>query len=989
LIQEDTLREIFTLKKVNEEMKKAFVTLHGVTIIDKCVYLVMENLTYTFLDVEKLYGYLDFTQEKITFIRDTIYYLVKHLYFIHKCGILHSDIKPDNIMIDQDNMPRYIDPGISKFLANSASQELLDNYVCTEHTKAPDNLSPYKIRIYRNEVDINYEEHEIYPGRQDYTSDVFSLAQVIFSLIFPNQGIRTYIFFKGLLIYRRLGNEINYYVSEDRNIYILDLYFPSLYNLLCNMTQANSSDRYNSDQCMKHNFLLKFYKEDKDFLSLPYKENNVVMKYNLPVINLSLVAFFSPYETYFTKNEVMLKTGILHYEEDIHSTYINDTFPLSIVREVDKREFNQLFEWLCTEFLGRYPYHDLDVMINMVEMMKVELNKGTLTHISLYYFYDSFFQYYYIGDDIYNRYGSDIRDASLSLIKDKVFSFHPVKTHIYYLCHKLFYLSFTDEMVKYFIDLLSREAMKYFYYGHTLSFPTYQIIKNILVIELKKRQLPIPELESYIDDDVITSLILSQVDANLFISCLSKENDFRSFISEVMYYKDNGMDTLFSLPTENLTLSETYVNKRLYSLQDIFHLEDNEIKRILNENTSNLLNYNRRDKLYAVYNILYENNELNNKTKNFGKDEMFKSIFYNYEVNDIERLMNIDERDKSLRDFLLRLDTTISYQNKLLLFFALLILDNKYLVYDIISSYPHVFEKVYFYFFNIVEVNTDRLNMNMDFVNRLQENDTRVKMVFDFLMKEVDREKNERLIKAYKVLNNENKSNLLYTLHTFDNNSELDKMAIVMSFISGKENYFLWLQTMEKVKDSFATRAARLIYLLPQYISFQKKEEFFLLFNGEVKNMDIDISDYLLSDKETTLIYKFDSQHGTEDDLETLLISFFAFMKREKIEGDSVRKLLFALTSCDIDDLDIVNPYNSLVYTSLSTLLFTKETYEEIFKMTNIEAEFEKKEYISSYSFSTSSYKDDDIFIPSPPTGIRKNVVVDEDTQFMYNDDRS
>ena len=67
---------------------------------------------------------------------------------IHSHGIFHSDLKPSNILIDEDLNIKIIDFGLSDYLGISPTIEVLSGYLCTDGYKSNDERKSYQSDSY-------------------------------------------------------------------------------------------------------------------------------------------------------------------------------------------------------------------------------------------------------------------------------------------------------------------------------------------------------------------------------------------------------------------------------------------------------------------------------------------------------------------------------------------------------------------------------------------------------------------------------------------------------------------------------------------------------------------------------------------------------------------------------------------------------------------------------------------------------------------------
>jgi serine/threonine protein kinase len=125
-------------------------------------YIVLDYLHGT-----DLLGYMEHRQYKPTSedqLRTMFRTLVSTLRFSHKQGIIHRDIKLENVMVDQNFTPYLLDFGLCEILCDTNQTHLLNDWVGTSEYCAPEILM-----------------RKSYDG---FASDVWSLGVLLYTMIF-------------------------------------------------------------------------------------------------------------------------------------------------------------------------------------------------------------------------------------------------------------------------------------------------------------------------------------------------------------------------------------------------------------------------------------------------------------------------------------------------------------------------------------------------------------------------------------------------------------------------------------------------------------------------------------------------------------------------------------------------------------------------------------------------------------------------------------
>ena len=142
------------------------VKVYDVSFGDMIQYIVME-----YIDGITLKEYID--QQGIIEWRDTIHLttqVLKALQHAHECGIVHRDIKPQNIMLLQDGTIKVTDFGIARF-SDKATRTMTDQAIGSVHYISPEqargDLTDGKTDIYSVGVML----YEMLTGKLPFDGD--------------------------------------------------------------------------------------------------------------------------------------------------------------------------------------------------------------------------------------------------------------------------------------------------------------------------------------------------------------------------------------------------------------------------------------------------------------------------------------------------------------------------------------------------------------------------------------------------------------------------------------------------------------------------------------------------------------------------------------------------------------------------------------------------------------------------------------------------
>ena len=167
----DDLREKEILYDITKKNHPHVIKLYADFQDDEYKYLVMEfcegKTLNTLRGNEQNKGYID-----QNLVINILTQLLETLSFLHDtCHIMHRDIKPDNIILDQNNNIKLLSFGLSAYL---------------------ENPNPKLVSKKSLKGEINFVAPEIIfsaqPLNYDYKIDIFSLGFTIYSLMNPSVG---------------------------------------------------------------------------------------------------------------------------------------------------------------------------------------------------------------------------------------------------------------------------------------------------------------------------------------------------------------------------------------------------------------------------------------------------------------------------------------------------------------------------------------------------------------------------------------------------------------------------------------------------------------------------------------------------------------------------------------------------------------------------------------------------------------------------------
>ena len=298
-------KNIFSLNKIKNEVKimsklrkhNNIVKLFELFETEEHYCLVMENIVGgNLLNAINKMNKIPENLAKIIFKQ-----LIKTLQYIHSNGIVHRDIKPDNILLDLDNTIKICDFGVSKIIPEG---QLIRDSCGTPAFVAPEIL-----------LDYPYDP---------YPTDIWSSGVVLYAMttgFFPFRGVNETQLHESILSgsfpkYKDISNELNDLLTKILNINPKKRI--SLKNILLhqwfktdNTKKNNIQKNFNNlniftkaEQIIYGKLKLDYRKINKNIQLENFTNKNINTYYEEANQNIQTISFvFTPYNTRREKDE--------------------------------------------------------------------------------------------------------------------------------------------------------------------------------------------------------------------------------------------------------------------------------------------------------------------------------------------------------------------------------------------------------------------------------------------------------------------------------------------------------------------------------------------------------------------------------------------------------------------------------------------------------------------------------------------------------------
>uniref|UniRef100_A0A6C0BCL7 Protein kinase domain-containing protein n=1 Tax=viral metagenome TaxID=1070528 RepID=A0A6C0BCL7_9ZZZZ len=407
LVKEDMLKEFIFIRKMNE-MNDHCINVDGIYIDSNGrFHLVFEPLAINLYKFFKIISKnIDLLKSKVKSIYEQLCDYVRNM---HHLGIIHNDLKLENIMIGYDGKIKILDFGISEFLGYSPNVSVASHYITTSYIRAPDFSSNINFKIY-DEFGVNIVgDFKCKSNRKSYSSDVYSLGVSIIQGILGES--MKFIYINDKLYYvskddecnqSLKGRQMNINIKPVNKLKIKILSSYCFFDDLMRMVDVDSNVRIKRSKLPEDFFVYDYVKSDKRII------NNIV---------------------HYSSTEIRYQLNEMVYAEDIFKSYKNSEIKMS------GRNYSINYASIFSEIISFIPKSaSIDTILNA---MCHTLNYKGSEDISIV-----FISYLYIFSFIFEWYTYPIEEIAKKLVFDTQILICKINNTIFSLLGKVNFIPY-------------------------------------------------------------------------------------------------------------------------------------------------------------------------------------------------------------------------------------------------------------------------------------------------------------------------------------------------------------------------------------------------------------------------------------------------------------------------------------------------------------------------------------------------------------------
>lgn len=439
-LHQTIMKEISFLHFINKLNPHLAVILYGLIYENNSIYLVQEYMFYTLYDQLKILIKLPNSEIQI---KKLVYELLLLVDELNGMGILHCDIKENNIMFDENGRMKLIDFGISEYIGLLPTKGVSTNSILSNYNSPDTSQLKCNILIDNKKIEV-------------YASDLKSLNNDTFSI--GMLFLKYTDIFKKDRLYFTCFDELykeQFTISEGRKFKKIQMNNSDLNKFLYKLIEFERRKRPFPKEALNDKFFTGI--EIDKVESKNFNKNSIYhLKNHFP-------CYGPTQKELFYKDDIFNSIILLKFREtpvEIESNVINE------------KMFLILSEWLLeTTFMFKYNLNVYFNAINLIRIISNSVDKRSnyqgygIVCLAIYtyifeYFPPDYDDYCYICDKAYSvnylkNLTSDIINKKITIKNDyNLFEFVPIMSYIGYISSKLQELDIVENEIRRIITLL-------------------------------------------------------------------------------------------------------------------------------------------------------------------------------------------------------------------------------------------------------------------------------------------------------------------------------------------------------------------------------------------------------------------------------------------------------------------------------------------------------------------------------------------------------